>query len=69
MGQNFHICLQSGPTGLTPYGQPDREKMFFKTSLIKYPKTQICTACWYFEHTKASLSNENHQIKPKVCVP
>ena len=32
MGQNFHICLRSGPTGLTPpplYGQPDRKISVF----------------------------------------
>ena len=34
LGQNFHICLRSGPTGLTPpppppYGQPDRKLFVF----------------------------------------
>ena len=36
MGQNFHICLRSGPTGLTPppFCQPDRKiSVFFMTSL------------------------------------
>ena len=29
--QYFHICLRSGPTGLTPppYGQPDRKILVF----------------------------------------
>ena len=36
MGQNFHICLQSGPTGLTPptdppYSQADRKISFSLT--------------------------------------
>ena len=40
MGQNFHICLRSGPRGLTPssppYGQPGRKiSVFFTTSLKK----------------------------------
>ena len=39
MGQNFHICLRSGPTGLTsppPYSQPNR-----KISLEKNITAQI----------------------------
>ena len=38
IGQNFHICLRSGPRWLTPpsppYGQPDRKiSVFFDNSL------------------------------------
>ena len=39
MSQNFHICLQSGLTGLTPpppYGQPDRKiSVFFTPRLTR----------------------------------
>ena len=52
MGQNFHICLRSGPTvdPPTPYGQPDHKISVFydfplTTFAKKLPESQFRQLC------------------------
>ena len=47
MGQNFQICLRSGPTGLTPppYGQPDCKIYVFYESPKHSPKLPFSFNC------------------------
>ena len=44
MGQNFQICLRSGPTGLT-YGQPDCKIYVFYESPKHSPKLPFSFNC------------------------